>query len=291
MQHTDTKPDMPAHLFVGVMDGPANCTPDEQVHDIWPKFLTIVLLQGAQHFIIDTTSFQIDAGYGEAAAPVILMLNVARYAKLRFFNRSEVPLRKINISAPLPWIERLAQVNADEPSPLRTFFSMHLAQFKFKPGNHILAAAEQIMTPPAGLDGELLSLHRHSRALSILSEACGALSHRAAGHAGPKLMKRQQAARIRDHVLASLDREVTISEIAKAVGMSVSAVQRTFRDSFGTTVFGFVRDQRLARAAQALHENGATIAQAAFIAGYSDSSHFSAAFKRAYGIPPGTFRR
>ncbi|GHD05088.1 helix-turn-helix domain-containing protein [Tianweitania populi] len=291
MKHTDIKPDMPAHLFVGVMDGPSTCTPDEQVYDIWPKFLTIVLLQGAQHFLIDNASFQIDAGFGDRCEPVILMLNVARYAKLRFINESNVPLRKINISAPLPWIEKLAQPGSGEPSPLRSFFSHHLAQFTFRPGKHILTVAEQIMTPPAGLDGELLSLHRHSRGLTIMSEACGALTQEAVEQAGPKLLKRRQAERIRDHVLATLDREVTIKEIAEAVGMSVSAAQRAFRDCFGTTVFGFIRDQRLARAAVALNEEGATIAQAAFIAGYSDPSHFSSAFKRAYGTPPSTRRK
>ena len=49
-------------LFVGAIEGVTNCTSDTRELGIWPKFMLMVLLQGAQHFVIDERHFEIDAG-------------------------------------------------------------------------------------------------------------------------------------------------------------------------------------------------------------------------------------
>ncbi|MGC4026754.1 MAG: AraC family transcriptional regulator [Mesorhizobium sp.] len=291
MQHTRLNPEIPPHLFVGTLEGEATCTPDDAVYDIWPKLLVIVLLQGTQHFIIDNASFRIDAGTAERPKPLILMLNIARFAKLRFINESNIPLRKIQISAPLPWTEKLMGASGEGIPPLRDFLDTHLAQFSFKLDHHALVLAEQMMCPPPSMQGEMLTLFKNSRALDIMNLTCAALvrSHQRQGK--PRMQIRQRCEYIKDYILKHLGDDLTIERIAREAGASVSWVQRHFLEEFGTGVFDFVRASRLQVGRDALENDGATIAQAAYAAGYSDASNFSAAFKRAFGFSPKEARR
>jgi len=283
--------DIPQHLFVGTVEGEPSCASPADIYEIWPKFLVMVLLQGAQHFVIDGTAFQINAGAGDGARPLVFMLNVARFARLHFVNDSDIPLRKVMISAPHPWMGWLMRTQGAQPSVLRPFLAEHLAQFSFPASGQIRRLAGEIMSPPPSLEGELRTLHRNSRALDIMCLACLALAEADEERRQPLLASRRQSERVREFVLANLERSLTIEEIAQEVGASVSSVQRHFKEHFQMTVFEFIRKERLAQACAALERDGVTIAQAAYAAGYADPSNFAVAFKRVYGVPPKYKRR
>ena len=281
------KPEIPEHLFVGAMDGPASCTPDDNLYDVWPKFLIMVLLQGQQHFVMDGAHFRIDAGDESHHEPVVFMLNVAQACKLRFVNESTTALRKVMISAPLPWIDRLIRSQPTSMPKLRAFFSEHLATFRFTPSRHLAQVAEQILKPPASMAGELLTLHRNSHAFDIMCEACSVLvqEDEAAPHQ-PTALSRRQSEKVRDYILAHVREELSLDRIARAVGISTSSIQRHFKDRFGITVSDFIRQERLESARAALESEGIPIAQAAYLAGYRNPSSFTTAFKKAYGVSP-----
>ncbi|MCF3642563.1 hypothetical protein LXM94_21565, partial [Rhizobium sp. TRM95111] len=168
-------PTLPQHLFVGSTEGTSTCTPDSEIHHVWPKFLVMVLLQGSQHFVMDGVDFRIDAGTGSNPTPIVFMLNVARFCQLQFINDCEDTLRKVMISAPLPWLQRLTATHPKGMPTLRAFFSRHLGQFSFEPGRHIVQLADQIMHPPPSVQGEVLTLYRQSHALDIMWQSCNAL--------------------------------------------------------------------------------------------------------------------
>ncbi len=281
------KPQIPQHLFVGAMDGPSTCTPDDNLYDVWPKCVVMVLLQGQQHFVMDDVHFRIDAGDADACEPVIFMLNIARGCKLRFINESETPLRKVMISAPRPWIERLIQSQPTSVPRLRSFFSEHLAQFSFWPNRHLVQIAEHILKPPVAMAGELLTLHRNSHAFDILCHACSALvgSAEETPH-HPTALSRRQGEKVRDYILAHVCEDLTLDRIAQAVGIGASSIQRHFKESFGINVSDFIRRERLETARAALERDGIPIAQAAYLAGYRNPSSFTTAFKKAYGVTP-----
>lgn len=281
-----TKPEIPQHLFVGAMEGPPTCTPDDDLYDVWPKCIVMVLLQGQQHFVMDDVHFRIDAGDAETAEPTVFMLNIARGCKLRFVNESETPLRKVMISAPLPWIERLVHSQPTSMPKLRAFFSEHLAEFRFQPSRHLVQIAEQILTPPASMAGELVTLHRNSHAFDILCQACSALVGSAEETPHPTALSRRQSEKVRDYILAHVCEELTLDRIAEAVGIGTSSIQRHFKESFGLPISDFIRRERLETARAALERDGIPIAQAAYLAGYRNPSSFTTAFKKAYGVTP-----
>lgn len=292
MQQSIFRPAMPKYLSIRAMQGESTCSLDETVCQIWPKFIVMVLLHGSQHFVIDDRHFRVDAGSGSYARPTVLMINVAQYASLRFVNESTVELRKVMMSAPQSWVAQLMAQQETGVAPLRSFFGHHLAHFGFDAPRQIAALAEQMITPPPTLRGELATLHRNARGLDIMCMACAALVAQAEARENrPVLMSLRQSERARDFILGNLDGELTIEEIARAVGASVSALQRHFKDHFGQTVFEFIRTRRLERACAALETEGITIGQASHLAGYANPSSFTTAFKKAYGVSPSQLRR
>lgn len=273
-------------LFVGAVEKAPNCTPNTHDQSIWSKFMLMVLLQGSQHFVIDGVRFRLDAGSADAPSPIVFMLNIAQPSRLRFISDSDVPLHKVMISAPLPWLNRLAETENGMPA-LRRFFAQHLAHFSFEPGQHILQLAEKIMHPPSLLEGELSSLYLKAQALDIMWQSCLALvADEAGGWQPPTLMSLKHCERVRDYIIGNLDKDLSIDLIAEEAGASTSTIQRHFKEHFGITVFGFIRQKRLETARSALATDGIPVSRAAHLAGYNNISSFTTAFRKAFGVTP-----
>jgi AraC-like DNA-binding protein len=77
-----------------------------------------------------------------------------------------------------------------------------------------------------------------------------------------------------------------LDDLAGQHGMSIRSMTRHFRLTFGTTIIEYVAARRMEKASAAL-EDGLSIDQAAYIAGFGHTTNFSAAFRRRYGHPPG----
>lgn len=275
------------HLFVGSLEGVTSCAGETAQFDIAPKLIVTVVLEGSQRFAIDANTYSLDAGGG----PVGLIVNVGRPARLRFLGPSERPLSKVQISAPRSWLDWQMRAGAEESGPLGRLVASHLASTRFTPNARILDLADQLMHPPRALRPEMRQLHRQSRGIDILCAALTLIGASERGRGRPRLAGLRRAEQVREHVLAHIDEALTIEEIARHVGASVSSAQRHFKRQFGVTISDFIRARRLERAKEALSERGVTVAEAAHIAGYADSAHFSAAFKRGYGVPPSFHRR
>ena len=72
--------------------------------------------------------------------------------------------------------------------------------------------------------------------------------------------------------------------------MSRSAFAARFRAVTGDSPIRYVKRCRLARAARDLRATQASVAQVALSAGYESEYSFSRAFKRGFGVPPGSYR-
>jgi AraC-like DNA-binding protein len=75
-------------------------------------------------------------------------------------------------------------------------------------------------------------------------------------------------------------------ELAQLVGLNRNALQAGFKAMFNTTIFGYVRDQRLAMARVLIEEHGLGAAEAGYRVGFASPSAFAAAFRRHFGHPP-----
>jgi AraC-like DNA-binding protein len=154
------------------------------------------------------------------------------------------------------------------------------------------ALAEQVLNPPE-LMPLLQDMYIESRCIEILGEAFATLGGDAsvlmdAGQSTRDVLKARAA---RDYIEANLDKALTLSDIAREVGVSVSSLQRSFRAVYGNTVVDYLRTRKLEGARDALERGTMSIAEAAFLAGYTSPANFTTAFRRAFGLLPRSLKR
>ncbi|PZV20751.1 MAG: hypothetical protein DCF21_04010 [Leptolyngbya sp.] len=90
----------------------------------------------------------------------------------------------------------------------------------------------------------------------------------------------------REFMAQRLDDPPSLLDLAQAVGLNDCTLKRGFRQVFGTTVFGYLRQQRLIKARQLLQDTEMSVAEVTCQVGYSHAGHFAAAFKREFGVSP-----
>jgi AraC family transcriptional activator of pyochelin receptor len=95
----------------------------------------------------------------------------------------------------------------------------------------------------------------------------------------------------RDVLLDKMDEPPSLLALARHVGLNDFKLKSGFRQVFGTTVFGYLHDQRMERARQLLEERNLNVTEVACAVGYANPSHFAAAFRRKFGVNPGAYSR
>lgn len=94
-----------------------------------------------------------------------------------------------------------------------------------------------------------------------------------------------------DAVLASPGGRHSVATMSEAAGMSRSAFSRHFTSEFSMTPMEFVAKTRLHHAARLLRSTPVPVKVIAGGIGFASRSHFSRAFKAAYGDDPTAFRK
>jgi AraC-like DNA-binding protein len=83
----------------------------------------------------------------------------------------------------------------------------------------------------------------------------------------------------------------TIDDLARAAGMSRTSFTARFRAAVGVPPITYLTRLRLTRAAGYLATTTKNVAHVAHLVGYHSDASFSKAFSRAFGRPPGDYRR
>ena len=97
--------------------------------------------------------------------------------------------------------------------------------------------------------------------------------------------------RIKELVHAKLEFDLSLEEMAQAVGLSTAHFARMFRKSMGETPHQFVLRQRLDRAKAMLRAPDARVLDVAVACGFKTQQHFAQAFRDVCGVSPTEYRR
>jgi len=108
---------------------------------------------------------------------------------------------------------------------------------------------------------------------------------------GTATLTRRKLSRVQELIESRLDADLTLQELAVAVGYSRSHFLRAFRETTGVTPHRYVLNRRVERARRLLGETEMSIAEVAFLCGFSSQAHLTPAFRKAYGLTPGEYRR
>jgi AraC family transcriptional regulator len=134
--------------------------------------------------------------------------------------------------------------------------------------------------------GVIETLEAESLALELLRRALSGCSSRAAAGS---IGRRKLVDRAKLVLASDLGRRWTLAAIAADVGVSPVYLTQVFQQVEGLPLYRYQLQLRLARALDLLGDS-AGLTGLALDLGFSSHSHFSAAFKRAYGQTPSAFR-
>ncbi|HKU76367.1 MAG TPA: helix-turn-helix domain-containing protein [Pyrinomonadaceae bacterium] len=101
----------------------------------------------------------------------------------------------------------------------------------------------------------------------------------------------QRVQRVITLIESSFDRELSVSEMARSVDLSVSHLQHLFKKDMGQSPAHYVQALRLKRARELLESSSLSIKQIMIRIGTKDRSNFERRFKRAYKLTPVQYRK
>lgn len=216
-----------------------------------------------------------------------MLVSVAESERFERHSRKGRHARRLSIGLSGPWLAQMLDGGAT-PS-VEAFAHAHLAMQSWQPSARAVAMAEQIIRAPA-LSQPFLNLYMESRVLELVGEALTTIDRSSgeATSAGLPLLPHEHR-RIRAlHAFLRTEAafDLSLDELARQAGTNPNTLQKHFRAVYGTTVFDFLREQRLQRAREALERDGVSVAQAAALAGYSSAANFATAFRKRFGMPP-----
>ena len=79
---------------------------------------------------------------------------------------------------------------------------------------------------------------------------------------------------------------LTLSQLSLALGTNECSLKKNFKSTFGTTVFGYLKQLKMEEAKQLLLDTQMTIGEVSETMGYKNQQHFTAAFKKYHGCLP-----
>lgn len=96
----------------------------------------------------------------------------------------------------------------------------------------------------------------------------------------------EKISRAKELLLERMETPPSLLELSRMVGLNDYKLKIGFKEKFGKTVFGYLREKRMERAMQLLQAGNSSVSQAATLVGYANFSHFSEAFRKQYGFNP-----
>ncbi|RED44171.1 helix-turn-helix transcriptional regulator [Aestuariispira insulae] len=257
-----------------------------EMHDLvkeWlmkPAFVVAITLEGCLDVRLAEKSFTLGRGTGPAGQ----FWNLTRTEPMQRLSKKGTHIRKALIVVPREWLLRLADDQSHLHETFPAILSEHLSIGCWKPSNHALSLAEQLINP--GNDPHLLQvLSREGKAMEIVHEAIASLSP-ARQDSLPSTREARRAQCVRQHIIDHLDEEISLTGLSTILGMSIASMQNAFKRTYHQTIAEFCREQRLTRAKQAIELEGKPVSEAAYQAGYDSPASFSTAFKKLFGFPP-----
>ena len=96
---------------------------------------------------------------------------------------------------------------------------------------------------------------------------------------------------VHDYLLVDLSVTHPLPELAAQFSLTETALKRSFKQMYGTSVYAYLKGYRLQQAALWLRaEPGTAVAEIAQRVGYGSHSKFSAAFRAQFGVTPQEYR-
>jgi AraC-like DNA-binding protein len=90
----------------------------------------------------------------------------------------------------------------------------------------------------------------------------------------------------KEHLLRNMENPPTLKELARLAGLNEYQLKVGFKEIYGNTVYGYLLDHKLDHSRALLDKGKYQVNQVAYEIGYTNPSHFIAAFRKKFGVTP-----
>jgi AraC-like DNA-binding protein len=139
--------------------------------------------------------------------------------------------------------------------------------------------------------GALRKLYAQSRVLEYLGGLTRFITGEQRASPTLPLVRRRRAEQLREELERTDAEAPSLDELARRYHTSARTLNDDFKQVVGQSIFTFVTRRRLGQAHVLLQETDIPLKQLSARLGYTHVNHFSAAFRRLFGYPPGSLRR
>ncbi len=103
--------------------------------------------------------------------------------------------------------------------------------------------------------------------------------------------ERKQVFQIERFLEAKMDESYTIKKLSLLFGINETKLKRNFKQMTGKPIFSYLTDLRMEKAKSLLINNRLNVSEVAYVVGYKNPQHFTAAFKRKFNCVPSDFKK
>lgn len=183
--------------------------------------------------------------------------------------------------------QQLLELGGEQGEPFLQRLDRHRAPRITAADADTLRAANELATTLQ--TGSSCSLLRDAKALELLARLLAA--GLAADPASLTAIQRERLHHARQLLLADLANPPTIAQLARSCGLNSFKLKQGFRSMFGQSIHALYQAERMQKAWQLIESGHVDVSGAGHQVGYSNLSHFSAAFRKHFGLLPGQLKR
>jgi AraC-like DNA-binding protein len=149
----------------------------------------------------------------------------------------------------------------------------------------VLSIMKKWQEMPPGADATILSAELLTLLIRLFPEQTNET-----GPVPPKDSSARLLARLRTYLSTNLNRQPSISTLARELGISESHLRAEFRQATAQSLGRYLREWRIRQAAVLLRQNHLSVKETAEQMGYRDIYTFSRSFRNIMGFPPSTLK-
>lgn len=153
----------------------------------------------------------------------------------------------------------------------------------------VLRAAHELQA--ALVDGTASALLREAKSLELLALMLQAAAPHPLQPALPASRQQARLRQARELLLRDLANAPNIPTLARACGLNAFQLKQGFKQLFGLSVHALYQNERMHHAWQLIESGQANASEAGALVGYSNASHFGAAFRKQFGLLPSELKR
>ncbi|PZR20491.1 MAG: hypothetical protein DI539_10595 [Flavobacterium psychrophilum] len=142
-------------------------------------------------------------------------------------------------------------------------------------------------------EGIIKQLYIEANALKLLLlqfDQCGSVANVPKGK-NVKQHDLEKFESVKEYLENNIAHNHSLTELSRRSGLNDFKLKKGFKELFGTTVFSYLHELRMSKAAELLRDEEKTIAEIAECCGYAYVQSFCTAFKQKYGISPEKYRK